>query len=209
MQNFGYIYKITNDINDKVYIGKTTYTVAKRWNEHCKEYLRNHVQKRPLYSAMKKYGIEHFHIEQIEECSIGVLSEREKYWIEVYCSFKYGYNATRGGDGVQYADYDLIYSLWLEGKTVKEIHQLTNYDNKMIRKALTENNILTEERQKRRAQKIQRSVAMLDKNTKEILKIFPSRKDAYIFLGKQHSGHIAEVCNGKRKTAYGYGWKEL
>ena len=48
---------------------------------------------------------------------------------------------------------------------------------------------------------------MLDKNTEEILKIFTSIADAYRFLNKQHSGHIADVCNGKRKTAYGYKWQ--
>ena len=50
---------------------------------------------------------------------------------------------------------------------------------------------------------------MIDKNTEEYIKIFPSINKAYQFLNKQHSGHIASVCNGKRKTAYGYKWKYL
>lgn len=48
------------------------------------------------------------------------------------------------------------------------------------------------------------SVAMLNKDTEEIIKIFSSIAEAYEELGKQHSGHIASVCKGKRKTAYGY-----
>lgn len=204
-----YIYKITNDINNKIYIGKTIYTVEKRWKEHCREYLRAHVQKRPLYAAMQKYGLEHFHIEPIEQCANEILSEREKYWIEIYCSFKCGYNATTGGDGKPYADYDLIYNLWMDGKNIKEIHNLTNYDITTIRTALEDNNILSTERQKRKNQQIERGVAMLDKNTKEIIRVFKSRTDAYAFLHKQHSGHIAEACHNKRKTAYGYCWKEL
>ena len=204
-----YIYKITNDINGKVYIGKTINTIEKRWSEHCKDSLKERNENRPLYRAMNKYGIQHFHIEEIEECSIEEVSEKEKYWIEIYGSFKYGYNATKGGDGKQYADYDLIYKLWLDGKNVKEIHNLTNYDNGTIRIALEENNISAIERRNRQIQKVERAVAMLDKNTKEIIKVFPSRKAAYDYLGKQHSGHIAEVCKGKRKTAYGYAWKEL
>lgn len=68
-------------------------------------------EKRPLYNAMNKYGIEHFLIEEIEECDYNVVNDREKYWIEYYSSFKYGYNATPGGDGVPYLDYDLIISL--------------------------------------------------------------------------------------------------
>ena len=55
---------------------------------------------------MRKYGIEHFHIELIEETDNP--EEREVYWIEQKQSFKYGYNATMGGDGQKYIDYDLV-----------------------------------------------------------------------------------------------------
>jgi hypothetical protein len=57
---------------------------------------------------MNKYGIDKFKIEQIEECDDSIVNEREIYWIEYYQSFKYGYNATKGGDGKLYLDYDLI-----------------------------------------------------------------------------------------------------
>lgn len=52
-----YIYKITNKVNNKCYIGKTLKTIEERWIEHCRDYLRRDEEKRPLYSAMKKYGI--------------------------------------------------------------------------------------------------------------------------------------------------------
>ena len=55
---------------------------------------------------MRKYGIEHFHIELIEETDNP--EEREIYWIEKKQSFKNGYNATIGGDGRKYIDYDLV-----------------------------------------------------------------------------------------------------
>ena len=49
---------------------------------------------------------------------------------------------------------------------------------------------------------------MIDKETDEILKIFPSIREAGIFLNKSRCRqHIAEVCNGKRNSAYGYKWK--
>ena len=60
----GYIYKITNLINQKAYIGKTTSTIEKRWKEHCQDYKRRQYEKRPLYDAMNKYGIENFSIEK-------------------------------------------------------------------------------------------------------------------------------------------------
>ena len=52
---------------------------------------------------MRKYGVEHFHIELIEEADNP--EEREIYWIENKRSFKNGYNATMGGDGKQLYDH--------------------------------------------------------------------------------------------------------
>jgi hypothetical protein len=45
---------------------------------------------------------------------------------------------------------------------------------------------------------------MLDIKTGQVIQIFDSIAEACRFLDKQHSGHIADVCKGKRKTAYGY-----
>ena len=101
-----YIYKIENDINQKIYIGKTTRSLEERFAEHCRMSKLEGKEKRPLYAAMRKYGIEHFHISLIEETYEP--EERERYWIEYFSSFKNGYNATQGGDGKSYLDYDLI-----------------------------------------------------------------------------------------------------
>ena len=61
-----FIYKITNTVNNKIYIGKTERDIKTRWEEHLR-----HISiypNIPLYRAMKKYGIEVFNVEQIEEC---------------------------------------------------------------------------------------------------------------------------------------------
>ena len=89
-----YIYKIVNDINDKIYVGKTLLTVEKRFKEHCNAYKKERYEKRPLYDAMNKYGIEHFKVETIEECSLEEVNEREIYWIKELNSYHNGYNAT-------------------------------------------------------------------------------------------------------------------
>ena len=47
------------------------------------------------------------------------------------------------------------------------------------------------------------------KEFKEVIKVFPSTEAAYRFLGKNTSGHISAVCQGKRKSAYGYSWKKI
>ena len=112
-----YIYKITNDINEKVYIGKTCNSIQKRFKEHCKDSSRLKLERRPLYSAMRKYGTDKFHIEAIEECAYNVAGEREQYWIEFYDSYKNGYNATLGGDGKPFYDYDKMLKLYHSGKT--------------------------------------------------------------------------------------------
>ena len=204
-----YIYKITNLVNQKVYIGKTTKTIEHRWNKHIQDSTRTNIENRPLYKAFKKYGIENFIIEELEECSIDELNDREVYWIEKLGSFKYGYNATKGGDGKHYADYDLIYNLYKQGYTIRKIAEITHYDTDTISTAINLHGITHEEKVTQGRLVIQHSVAQLDKDTLEILKIYPSLKAAYTALGKEHSGHIAAVCNGKRKTAYGYKWKYI
>ena len=65
---------------------------------------------------MRKYGIEHFHVELIEETDNP--EEREVFWIENKRSFKNGYNATVGGDGKKYIDYDLVISSYKEIKSI-------------------------------------------------------------------------------------------
>lgn len=86
-----FIYKITNNINGKSYIGKTTKTAEERYKEH--QY--NHKQGQThLYRAMRKHGIDNFSISVVEQTEN--LNEREKYWISTLSP---EYNMTIGGDG--------------------------------------------------------------------------------------------------------------
>lgn len=80
-----YIYKIENDINGKLYIGKTEFSIEKRFKQHCSDAFKDRCEKRPLYAAMRKYGVEHFHISLIEETDKP--EERERYWIEFFSFF--------------------------------------------------------------------------------------------------------------------------
>ena len=56
------IYKITNNINEKIYIGLTTCSLEYRWGRHLTEG-RNEKNKKHLYKSMRKYGLENFSIE--------------------------------------------------------------------------------------------------------------------------------------------------
>jgi hypothetical protein len=60
---------------------------------------------------MQKYGIEHFSISLIEQTDQP--EAREIFWIEKLGTYKYGYNATLGGDGKRYLDYDKIVERYL------------------------------------------------------------------------------------------------
>ena len=202
-----YIYKIENQVNGKVYIGKTLDIPERRWKEHLHDCQYEGYKNKPLYRAFAKYGVENFEFSVIEQCSDVDVNEREIYWIEKYGSFKNGYNATLGGDGHHYCDYDLVFALYQEGKNIREIADITKYDVSTCRIALDNRGITHQDRVSRGREKIIKVVLQIDVKTNEVICAYPSIKKAYEALGKQHSGHIAAVCNGKRKTAYGYKWK--
>lgn len=84
------IYKITNKINGKSYIGQSV-NIERRWWNHksC-----NGSDDFPLYKAIKQYGKDNFTYEVLEECSKDKLSERELYYIHKFNTVEEGYNPT-------------------------------------------------------------------------------------------------------------------
>ena len=96
-----YIYKITNTINGKVYIGQVyNKSIQARFERHIKEASQNHSMH--IDRAIYKYGKDNFMVEQIDEAnSLSELNEKERYWIKFYNSTNktFGYNLTPGGDG--------------------------------------------------------------------------------------------------------------
>lgn len=91
------IYKITNNINNHSYVGLSTH-IEDRWKYHQDPYNWNREKSKSLYQAIKKYGIKNFSFEILEECSVEELSEKEKYYIKKYDTYKNGYNMTLGGE---------------------------------------------------------------------------------------------------------------
>ena len=114
------IYKITNKINGKVYIGLSG-DIPTRWREHkCHYKFIDNI----LYRAMRKYGIENFKFEILEYCSLDELSDKEKFYIRQYNSYtgwknNNGYNATLGGETSQGA----VFSQEVKNK-MSESHSL-------------------------------------------------------------------------------------
>lgn len=205
-----YIYQITNDINGKIYIGKTMRSIQERFREHCRDYTKRDMENRPLYRAMQKYGIEHFHIELLEETDNP--EERECFWIEEKGSFKYGYNATVGGDGKKYIDYDLVIATYKELPIMAKVAKKLNISEDSVSRILHSRSITTLSSNEANIISVGKIVNQYDKEGK-YLQSFPSAKAAAESLGKitsssnGASSHISDVCRGKRKTAYGYIWK--
>ena len=215
------IYKITNDINNKIYVGKTIASLERRFKEHCADSTRRDDENRPLYRAMNKYGIEHFSIHLIEECADEDASAREQYWIGFYKSYTEGYNATLGGEGRPYIDISNVLLLWNNGYGIRQIANEMGHDTKWISILLKNNGISAEEITSRGMQLSLegsiKGVEMLDKKTEEVIKTFASTREAARFIIQEqglkpsneggYSGHISEACQGKRKTCQGYKWR--
>lgn len=212
-----YIYKITNDVNGKIYVGKTNYTIEKRFEEHIKDYQRKRCEKRPLYEAMNKYGVEHFHIEIIEKVKNDkVACEREKYWINelrTYIGFDdcNGYNATLGGDSKKYKNFNIddIIKMYNDTHDVNLISKNFNIDDTYVRKILKQNNVILLSNRDVKVKKYSKSVYQVELNTCNVINIFKCKVDANLYFKKdKNNGTIKDACNARRghHHAYGYDW---
>ena len=89
-----YIYKITNKVNGKVYIGQSIRPIEQRFQRHINDAVNN-ILDTHFARAIRKYGKENFYIELVETCDNQTeLNLREQYWIRKYDSINNGYNET-------------------------------------------------------------------------------------------------------------------
>ena len=141
----GFIYKITNKINGKSYIGQTIQSVKERFYQHCATKCSQAILNMVIHKAITKYGKSNFTIEVIEEVESANLNDRERYWIRYYDSYNNGYNSTEGGqDGIKLfknLDTESIVREYKSGKSLREIGRLFNVDKQTIKDLLVRNNI--------------------------------------------------------------------
>lgn len=92
-----FIYKITNTVNGKIYIGKTS-NIDSRWRYHKYAYPTKNTH---LYRSMRKYGFDKFRIDVIEKVTESRVNEIEQYWIAKLktTDSSIGYNIHHGGTG--------------------------------------------------------------------------------------------------------------
>lgn len=208
-----FIYVITNDINGKQYVGKTNDTIEARYKYHLQDRRRRKCEKRPLYSAMNKYGIEHFSIEELEECSSEEAPAREAYWIDKLNTYHYGYNATRGGDGSLLLDYDRIFSVYQDILEIKKTAEICCCSPDTVSKIVRSNNVNPVEIQRiQQKKKIGKKVKNVTKNI-----IFDTLADAARYIQQEGlskdkttqgiSSHIRKAANEKGKKAYSFEWE--
>ena len=210
----GYIYKITNLINQKAYIGKTTNTIKERWGEHISESKSERAKNRPIYRAINKYGVENFSIELIEEVDIKELSDKEIYWIGYYDTYNNGYNATLGGDGRILYDYDSIKELIQKEYSTRQIIEVIGCCADIVHLVAKKNN-LSIKKEFSDCMNPKKQVEQYDKQGNYI-QSFESYAAAAQWLedngyvkGNLNGvrSHIGDVCKGKRKSAYKFIWK--
>lgn len=122
----GYIYKIINDINDKVYVGQTINTINSRFSAHKSSSKTIDKRECALYRAMRKYGVDHFAIVEVakyisdkKENLLKILNEKEIFWISKFNSYIDGYNETKGGENVSKKNLISVDQYTLDGTFIK------------------------------------------------------------------------------------------
>ena len=141
-----YIYKITNTINGKIYVGQTVQSVKNRWKQHVNEAYAE-AKCAHLHAAIRKYGEDNFNIEVIESCPQELLDEREIYWIKELDTVNVGYNLTSGGKGTnKEIDQSLLEELWDQGLSTEQIAEQVGFTRQWVRqRLLTYENYSSEE----------------------------------------------------------------
>lgn len=203
------VYKITNKVNNKIYIGQTTRLISDRWKEHCcpsSDYCRL------LHKAIKKYGKDNFQIESIYKAkTIEELNQQEEALIKNFNALKpHGYNLLPGG--LNRRHHPATKAQMSKTRTGKKVPKL----------CVPRGPMSLETRLKISAAKKGRPNGLLGKKRPGILHLaarkpvrgedsagnvieFGSLKEASAFFNKSHTNLVAHL-NGRRPSWCKYKW---
>ena len=192
----GFIYKITNTINGKSYIGQTIQNVKERFYQHCATKCSKAVSNMAIHRAIKKYGKSNFTVEVIEEIGSANLNDRERYWIKYYNSYNNGYNSTKGGqDGCKpFKDLDVesIIKEYNTGKSLRTLGTIFKVDKQTIKDLLIRHNVEL---------RTTRTYKLSQKDRDKVLEDFASgfsRKEIMIKWNISKS-YLSQLINGYRR----------
>ena len=198
------VYKITNKINNKSYIGKTSNSTETRWKQH-KE-LAQQGKGFLIHKAIRKYGVENFYIETVEsDLSDEESAEMEIYYINKYDSFGNGYNLIIGGDGTTYKlitveEINKIIEMYESGMTLDEIAKIAGCSRPTVSKRLKENGVNVT----RNKNTLSHKQVLLFKND-TLYKSFPNLTECseYLIKNGYTSGKIEGVKSSIRRVIKG------
>ena len=205
------IYKVTNKVNGKCYIGKSI-DINDRWIRHRSRAFQenDNSYNSYFYRAIRKYGLENFIFEVLEECDPSQLDEKEKYYISIYDSYfknNNGYNMTLGGDGILKKDYSVVCNLWNDGLTISDIAKYIGGTRNTVKNILKSCDAGYSEEEARRRGMLKKCVSIERRSlTGELIDIWQSSREIERKLGIDHSS-IADCCNYMIKQAGGYKWR--
>lgn len=192
----GFIYKITNKINGKSYIGQTIQNVKERFYQHCATKCSQAILNMVIHKAINKYGKSNFTIEVIEEIDSTNLNDRERYWIKYYNSYNNGYNSTKGGqDGCKpFKDLDVesIIKEYNTGKSLRTLGTIFKVDKQTIKDLLIRHNVEL---------RTTRTYKLSQKDRDKVLEDFASglsRKEIMIKWNISKS-YLSQLINGYRR----------
>ena len=229
---YGIIYKVTNQENDKVYIGQTIQTLQERKNKHYYKARQENDYNTHFINALRKYPENSFTWEIIDTAnSQEELDKKEKEWIAYYNSVEEGYNTKDGGETIVVTDKFLeqcgsypFYAFDLKGNKIGEflnqrefareynmskgdiyrmLHNQAHYCNGVI---CINKATFTEERLQECIKMAKMKAApFIARNIKtgEVFGPFTNKLECKRVLNLK-SNHISEVLENKRKTQEGY-----
>lgn len=200
------IYKVTNLINGKLYIGQTVRTLDERKEEHFRK------RKSILSQAIRKYGKENFVFEVIDTAeTVEGLNEKEIQWITFYnCLTPYGYNQCEGGGNTKGYHHSEVSKMVMRDRKQNytggnnpfygKHHTSTQRERwSGMRKGLM--HLTAEQVQALRASHFTQRVLCVETG-----EVFDSIKEAAEKYSIKPT-HITRVCKGLRKRTGGYHWK--
>ena len=188
----GYIYKITNKTDGKIYVGQTIQPLDERFRQHRKKSSRCRYLKR----AFEKYGFDNFVFEMICICFDEDLDKFEIQYMTKFNSIvPNGYNLRAGGNsGRHNEETKKKISATLKGRT----DIVRNYSNHIGKK-------LSEKTKKKISDALGRKVNQYDLEN-NLIKTFNSISEAAKETNIDNST-IGKCCNKRYKTSGGFVWK--
>lgn len=192
------VYKITNKINNKFYIGASV-DIKGRYSQHVGKSCSKYKDSLDFYRDVYELGKSNFELEILEICDVEMLLEREQYW---YDELKPTYNIVRPSkcnfndpevnrrqiEACQTDEHRLkMKTKYSSEKYVKLFREAQSYKMKKVNMLNLNGEFITE------FMSFQDGARWLSDNTE--------------YIGKNKASKIKAVCDGERLTAFGYKWE--